>query len=106
MGLKTTVLIDGLAFPESPRWHKGKLWFSDMHAHRVMTVDLDGNTEAIVEVPGQPSGLGWLPDGRLLVVSMTDRRLLRLYKGRLTEVADLSKLALSHCNDMVVDWQG
>ena len=106
MGLKTTVLIDGLAFPESPRWHKGKLWFSDMLAHRVMTVDLNGNTETIVEVPGLPSGLGWLPDDRLLVVSMTDRRLLRLDKGKLTEVANLSKLASSHCNDMVVDRKG
>jgi sugar lactone lactonase YvrE len=106
MILETTVLIDGLAFPEGPRWHDGKLWFSDMHSHRVMTVDLEGNTETIVEVPGQPSGLGWLPDGRLLVVSMTDRRLLRLDPGGLTEVADLSGLATHHCNDMVVDRQG
>lgn len=57
-------------------------------------------------VPGQPSGLGWLPDGRLLVVSMTDRRLMRLDPAGLTEVADLSKLATFHCNDMVVDALG
>src|SRR5262245_8038771 len=100
------VLLDGLAFPEGPRWHDGKLWFSDMHAHRVMTVDLAGKAETIVEVPNQPSGLGWLPDGRLLVVSMTDRRLLRLDAGRLVEAADLSRLATFHCNDMVVDAQG
>ena len=104
--LETTVLLDGLAFGESPRWHDGKLWFSDMHAHRVMTVDLDGKAETIVEVPGQPSGLGWLPDGRLLVVSMTDRRLLRLDPAGLVEVADLHELASYHCNDMVVDEQG
>ncbi len=104
--LETTVLLDGLAFAESPRWHDGKLWFSDMHAHRVMTVDLDGKAETIVEVPGQPSGLGWLPDGRLLVVSMTDRRLLRLDAAGLVEVADLHELASYHCNDMVVDQQG
>ena len=104
--LETTVLLDGLLFAEGPRWHDGKLWFSDMHAHRVMTVDLDGKTETIVEVPGQPSGLGWLPDGRLLVVSMTDRRLLRLDPAGLSEVADLHELASYHCNDMVVDQQG
>jgi sugar lactone lactonase YvrE len=106
MALETTVLIDGLAFPEGPRWHDGKLWFSDMHSNRVMTVGLDGKTETIVEVPGQPSGLGWLPDGRLLVVSMTDRRLLRLDPGGLSEVADISGLATYRCNDMVVDREG
>jgi sugar lactone lactonase YvrE len=106
MDPKTTILLDGLAFPESPRWQDGKIWFYDIHAHRVMTVDLDGNTETIVDVPGQPSGLGWLPDGRLLVVSMTDRRLLRLDPDGLREVADLSELASFHCNDMVVDCQG
>jgi len=104
--LETRVLLDGLAFGEGPRWHNGRLWFSDMHAYQVMTVDLSGRTEIIVRVPGQPSGLGWLPDGRLLVVSMTDRRLLRLESGGLVEAADLSKLASYHCNDMVVDRQG
>ncbi len=74
----TEELLGGLAFGEGPRWHEGKLWFADMHFHRVMTVDLAGKAEEIVEVPGRPSGLGWLPDGRLLVVSMVDRRLLRL----------------------------
>jgi sugar lactone lactonase YvrE len=102
----TSVLLDGLAFPEGPRWRDGKLWFSDMHGDRVMTVDLEGRTETVVEVPGWPSGLGWLPDGRLLVVSMTDRRLLRLDPGGLAQVADLSALASFHCNDMVVDAQG
>ena len=77
-----------------------------MQSRWVTTVDLEGNTEKIVEVPGSPSGLGWLPDGRLLVVSMTDRRLLRLDPGGLTEAADLSRLASFHCNDMVVDRQG
>lgn len=106
MGLETTVLLDGLMFGESPRWHEGRLWFSDMLAYQVMTVDLAGRTETIVRVPGLPSGLGWLPDGRLLVVSMTDRRLLRFESGGLVEVADLSKLASYHCNDMVVDRLG
>jgi len=106
MAHETTVLSDNLFFPEGPRWRDGKLWFSDMHAQRVMTVDLNGKAETIVEISGCPSGLGWLPDGRLLVVSMTDRRLLRLDSGGLTEVANLWELASFHCNDMVVDRQG
>jgi len=106
MVLETRVLLDGLAFGEGPRWHDGRLWFSDMLAYQVMTVDLSGRTEIIVRVPGLPSGLGWLPDGRLLVVSMTDRRLLRLESGHLVEATDLSKLVPYHCNDMVVDRQG
>jgi sugar lactone lactonase YvrE len=77
-----------------------------MHGHWVTTVGLDGRARRIVEVPAAPSGLGWLPDGRLLVVSMEDRRLLRLDPGGLTEVADLSRFATFHCNDMVVDAQG
>ena len=102
--LKT--LIDGLAFPEGPRWHGGKLVFSDMHACQVMAVDMAGKSSVICEVPTQPSGLGWLPDGRMLVVSMTDRKLLRLDPDGLKTVADLSKLAPFHCNDMVVDSKG
>ena len=106
MANATEVLLDGLTFPEGPRWHDGKLWFSDMHAGAVLSVDASGKSEVMVEVPNAPSGLGWLPDGRLLVVSMTDRRLLRLDPDGLTEAADLSELASYHCNDMVVDDQG
>ncbi len=101
------VLLDGLAFSEGPRWHEGRLWFSDMHDHRIVAVDLEGRREDIAEIPTRPSGLGWLPDGRLLVVSMTDRRLLcREASGEFVEYADLSTLASFHCNDMVVDSQG
>jgi sugar lactone lactonase YvrE len=102
----TKILLDGLLFPEGPRWHENKLWFSDMQGQHVMTVDLDGNAEKIVEIKASPSGLGWLPDGRLLVVSMTDRRLLRLDPIGLVEIADLKDLASFHCNDMVVDRHG
>ena len=104
--LATTTLTEGLQFPEGPRWHDGKLWFSDMNAGKVMTVDLSGNLNTIVHVPGSPSGLGWLPDDRLLVVSMTDRCLLRFEKGELIQAADLFDLATYHCNDMVVDSKG
>ncbi len=103
---KPEVLLSGLAFGEGPRWRDDRLWFSDMHQDRVQTVDLAGNVETIVEVPQRPSGLGWLPDGRLLVVSMVDRKLLRLDDDGLTEVADLTPHASWHCNDMVVDARG
>ena len=106
MILETTVLLDGLGLPENPRWHGGKLWFGNGRMGQVMTVDLDGDAETVVEVPGAPAGLGWLPDGRLLVVSMSDRRLLRLDPDGLVEAADLSGLSSFHCNDMVVDRQG
>jgi sugar lactone lactonase YvrE len=100
------LLMGGLVFPECPRWHEGKLWFSDMHGLKVMTVGLDGKSASIVDVPGQPGGLGWLPDGRLTVVSQTDRRLWRLDSSGLVEVADLSRIVPVSCNDMVVDAVG
>ena len=101
--MNTKVLFDGGAFLEGPRWRDGKLWFSDMHCRRILTVDLDGNSETIERVPNRPSGLGWLPDGRLLVVSMQDRRLLRLESTGFVEHADMSGYAEHACNDMVVD---
>ncbi len=104
--LETNTLATDMDFPEGPRWHDGKLWFSDMGRNRVMTVDLKGNVEHIIDVPGQPSGLGWLPDGRLLIVSMSDQRLMRLSSGRLEIVADLRDLASHVLNDMVVDVRG
>jgi len=103
---KPKILLRGLAFPEGPRWHNGKLWFSDMHAHKVMTVDLKGKAETVCEVPHCPSGLGWTVDGRLLIVSMKDRKLMRLDPSGLTCLADLSNLASGQCNDMVADALG
>jgi len=100
------VLRDNLCFGEGPRWHDGRLYYSDMHAHTVNALDLNGRNEVIVEVAANPSGLGWLPDGRMLIVSMMDRKLLRLENGALKLHADLSALASSHCNDMVVDRDG
>jgi sugar lactone lactonase YvrE len=96
-------VLEGLAFPEGPRWHDGRLFFSDQHAHQVLALDPSGAVEVVVRVDQQPSGLGWTPDGRMLIVSMLDRRLLRLEADcTLTELADLSDLATFHCNDMVV----
>ena len=99
-------LTTNLSFPEGPRWHMGRLWLSDFYTHRVLAVSMDGAVEEIVRVPGQPSGLGWTAAGELLVVSMTDRKLMRLDNGSLVEHADLSSVATFHCNDMVVDRHG
>jgi sugar lactone lactonase YvrE len=99
-------LIDGLTFPEAPRWHDGKLWLSDFYSFRVLAVDSNARAETIAEVPHRPSGLGWLPDGRLLIVSMLDRSVYRLDAGKLTKLADLSSVAGGFCNDMVVDAKG
>jgi len=104
--MQTKTLVEGLCFAEGPRWHEGRLWFSDMHDHNVYAADMDGNLETIAHVPEQPSGLGWLPDGRLLVVSMLDRKLLVLQDGELTEFVKLFDLAKYHCNDMVTDASG
>jgi len=104
-GFKT--LVSGMSFTECPRWHEGRLYFSDFYTHRVLAAGLDGTVETVAHVPGQPSGLGFLPDGRLLIVSMRDRRILRREAdGTLVEHADLSKLAPWHTNDMVVDEAG
>ena len=106
MSRSTTIVLEGLCFPEGPRWHDGRLFFSDQHDHRVVAMSPDGTAETVIEVPQQPSGLGWLPDGRMLVVSMLDRRVLRVEDGQLMEHADLSAFAPAPCNDMVVDAHG
>jgi sugar lactone lactonase YvrE len=99
-------LLDGLTFPEGPRWHDGRLWFSDFYNYRVLALGLDGKAEVMATVPACPSGLGWLPDGTLLVVSMNDKRVLRMRNGALVTHADLSAIAGGPCNDMVVDAAG
>ena len=104
--LETEIFLEGLMFPEGLRWHDEKLWFSDFVTRKVTTVDLEGKTEIIVEMEDSPSGLGWLPDGTLLIVSMEQERLLKLNPDGLKEVADLSSLATYRCNDMVVDKKG
>jgi sugar lactone lactonase YvrE len=102
-----TTVAAGFSFLEGPRWHDGRLWCSDFYDRRVVAVSEDGTVETILATDFQPSGLGWLPDGRLLVVSMLDQRVLRLEPdGSLVVHADLSGVAVGHCNDMWVDPQG
>ncbi|MEW8525949.1 MAG: gluconokinase, GntK/IdnK-type, partial [Candidatus Thiodiazotropha endolucinida] len=102
----TQLLLDGLIFPEAPRWRDGRLWFTDQHAGRIVRVTPQGKAETIATLDDLPGGLGWLPDGRLLVVSMTKRRVLVLEEGILQPYADLSRLASFHCNDMLTDARG
>jgi sugar lactone lactonase YvrE len=104
-GLHT--LMTGLAFGESPRWHDDRLWFSDMGAGQVVAVDLDGNSEVIARVPAMPMGTGWLPDGRMLIVSSRNGLLLRVEPGgSLVTHADLTGLSGHPWSDMVVDGRG
>jgi sugar lactone lactonase YvrE len=100
-------LMNGLAFGESPRWREDRLWLSDMGAGEVVAVDLAGNSEVIARVPAMPMGIGWLPDGRLLIVSSRDGLLLRREaEGPLVPHADLNGLADHAWSDMVVDGRG
>jgi len=99
-------LLTGGAFFESPRWHDGRWWVSDFFRRHVLAVDEDGRVEEIVRVDAMPSGLGWLPDGSLLVVSMRDRCVLRVRDGELAVHSDLSELCDWHANDMVVAADG
>ena len=103
---KPKVLLDGLVFAEGPRWHDGRLWLSDMHGHKVLAVTPEGRAETIAEMPGRPSGLGFLPDGTPIAVSMADRRLVRLTSEGPKPYADLSSLVSGDPNDMVVDAKG
>jgi sugar lactone lactonase YvrE len=101
-----TVLLEQLALPECPRWHEDRLWFSDMHDGRIWAMSEEGQAEPVATVVEQPGGLGWLPDGRLLVVSMMGRKLLRLDDDGFTEVCDLSRFSPHAWNDMVVTADG
>ena len=100
------LVSSGHSFLECPRWHNGALYASDFYTKQVLRWHAGGGPETVCTVPGQPSGLGWTPEGKLLVVSMLDRRLLRLDGNSLVDVADLGGYAPWHLNDMVVDAEG
>jgi sugar lactone lactonase YvrE len=100
------LLLDHLAFPEGPRWYEGWLWFSDVTNRRVERVDVEGRREVVATFDDRPSGLGFLPDGSLIVVAMTQRRLLRVAAGKIEPYADLRDFGRDFANDMVVDADG
>jgi sugar lactone lactonase YvrE len=106
LAMTPETILDGLAFPEGPRWHDGKLYFSDQHDGIVWRLDSKGKATQLARVPAGPSGLGWLPDGTLCVVSMVDRRLLRITPQGTALAADLSSVIAHTANDMVIDSHG
>ena len=99
------VILTGLVFPESPRWHDGRLWLVDMHAHKVLTVGLDGHSGVAGEFDDRPSALGFLPDGVPVVALARKRLIVRLDAARQVH-ADLSRFPGDDLNDMVVDRAG
>jgi sugar lactone lactonase YvrE len=101
-----TVLVDGLVFPESPRWHEDRVWFVDMFADRVLSTDLDGNVRTEAEFDDHTSGLGFLPDGTPLVVLRRSRQIVRLEADGPRVHADLTAIPSTWLNDMVVDGTG
>ena len=103
MKMETKVLLSGLEFPEGPRWRNGNLFFSDFIRKKVISTDEKANSEIILEMQDSPSGLGFLKDGKMLIVSMQKRQLLRLEPEGLNIHADLSKFTQYNCNDSVTD---
>ncbi len=100
-------LMTGLAMGESPRWHDGRLWFSDWGAREIIALDLDGKHEVMGRVLDAPFCIDWLPDGRLLIVSGGEGRLLRREPdGSMVTHADLTGLSSYPWNDIVVDSRG
>jgi sugar lactone lactonase YvrE len=100
-------LFDGGHFFEGPRWHEGNWYTSDLYGPKVYRVSPEGKGEVVCEVEGQPSGTGWLPDGTMLVVSMWNRKLMKVAAdGSISEHGDLTNGTVSFINDMVVDKQG
>ena len=102
------ILLTGLGFSESPRWHDGRLWFCNWGRQEIVALDDKGKSEVMVRVPTSlPFSIDWLRDGRLLVVSGPERLLLRREPaGSLVTHADLSQLAEQNCNEIVVDSRG
>ncbi|MFE9093541.1 SMP-30/gluconolactonase/LRE family protein [Streptomyces sp. NPDC007264] len=99
-------LSERIVYPESPRWRDGELWFSDVHDYAVKRVTADGFVHTVVRVPSRPAGLGFLPDGRLLIAGALDRCLWTWDGDTLALVADLSDMTRGLLNDMVVDGAG
>lgn len=101
------LVADGLHFAEGPRWRSGRLWFSDFFHQKVFSLSADGDLTTELELDDSPSGLGWMPDGSLLVVKMNAREVWRRWPdGRFALHADLRAFSTFKCNDMAVDALG
>jgi sugar lactone lactonase YvrE len=101
-----TLWADDFLFLEAPRWRQDRLWVSDVFDKKIYTIESDGRRTALHDVPHRPAGIGFLPDGSAVVVSMRDRTLLRATSDGLTLLADLSMLAAGDLNDLVIDDEG
>lgn len=105
--MRKQILIEGRAFLEGPRWRDGRLFLSDVPAGEVLSVAMDGKLEVVASIDGSPSGLGWLPDGTMLVARGLPAALMAVAPdGIITEYADLTGIAAFPPNDMVVDPSG
>lgn len=104
--LQAQRLAGDFIFLEGLKWRDGQLWVSDVFDHRVYTISADGGRRLLCEVPHRPSGLGFLPDGSLIIASSMDRKLLRLNGDKATEYADLANYATGAVNDFAVDSWG
>src|SRR5690242_20661046 len=105
---KVKTLLSGLAMGESPRWHDGRLWFSDWGAQKVIAVDVNGKSEVVVQTPfGFPFSIDWLPDGHLLIISGRENRIVRRESdGALVTHVDLHDISDQGWNEIVVDGRG
>jgi sugar lactone lactonase YvrE len=102
-------LMTGLGIGESPRWHNGRLWFSNWGKQEIVAIDPAGKSEVVVRLPFQsfPFSIDWLPDGRLLIVSTSSQPLLvQEADGSLASYADLGSLDIKGWNELVVDGRG
>ena len=104
--LSPTLFADNFVFLEGPRWHEGELWIADMWGHKVHRISPAGVVSDVIDVPQRPSGLGFMPDGTLLIVSMADRCVYKLDGNNLVVHADLSSTVDADINDMIIDKQG
>lgn len=102
----TQLLSEGFTFLEGPRWRNSRLFVSDMRAGAVMCLDQDGSAVRVAEVPGWPSGLGFLPDGSMVVVSMNERCVYRVEAEGMSLHADLRNFVTGPLNDMLVTREG
>jgi sugar lactone lactonase YvrE len=101
------VLREGLGFGEGPRWHDGRLWFSDFYRHGIFSVNEDASEVRLeYDVPMQPSGMGWLPNADLLFVSMIDQKVMRVHDGAISLFADIAPYCTFWANDMIVSTSG
>jgi sugar lactone lactonase YvrE len=105
-GRQARTILDGLIFPESPRWHANLLWVSDMFGCRVLTADTRGVASTIAEFDDNPSGLGFLPGGEPILALRHSRQIVRLIGGSSELHLDLASTGAVSLNDMVVDGTG